>query len=139
MCAQWLTMPRNLIFLALHFSISKRMLIDLRYWVRGDPRSSYQVYSSFVPAPLTLRFVPQFTRHQHWRRECRSLLARPIVNVGVLCADGTSNFDRLNARKSLRRRTRQPDQHILPVISSLHEAQSQTRRDQGQLLVSHRS
>ena len=50
-------------------------------------------------------------------------------------ADGTSYLDRLNARKSLRRRTRQPDQHILPVISSLHEAQSQTRGDHGELLV----
>ncbi|KAI0714548.1 hypothetical protein C8Q76DRAFT_727080 [Earliella scabrosa] len=69
----WLIMPRNLIFLALHFSISK-------------------LYA-------------------------------------------TSTLATLNARKSLRRRTRQPDQHILPVISSLHEAQSQTRGDHGELLV----
>ena len=39
--------------------------------------------------------------------------------------------DRLNARKSLRKRTRQPYPHILPVLSSLHEAQSQTRRGDG--------
>ncbi|KAI0756065.1 hypothetical protein C8Q80DRAFT_1126243 [Daedaleopsis nitida] len=68
----WLTMPRNLIFLALHFSISK-------------------LYA-------------------------------------------TSTLATLNARKSLRRRTRQPDQHILPMISSLHEAQSQTQREPGELL-----
>ncbi|KAI0652742.1 hypothetical protein C8Q79DRAFT_939173 [Trametes meyenii] len=63
----WLTMPRNLIFLALHFSISK-------------------LYA-------------------------------------------TSTLATLNARKSLRRRTNKSDDHVLPVISSLHEAQSQTQRD----------
>ncbi|KAI1786823.1 hypothetical protein LXA43DRAFT_752308 [Ganoderma leucocontextum] len=66
----WLTMPRNLVFLALHFSISK-------------------LYA-------------------------------------------TSTLATLNARKSLRKRTRQPDQHILPIISSLHEAQSQTQREPGE-------
>ncbi|TBU26595.1 hypothetical protein BD311DRAFT_762073 [Dichomitus squalens] len=69
----WLTMPRNLIFLALHFSIPK-------------------LYA-------------------------------------------TSTLATLNARKSLRRRTYPPDQHILPVISflpSLPEAQSQTQRDLGE-------
>ncbi|KAH9911269.1 uncharacterized protein BXZ73DRAFT_108135 [Epithele typhae] len=58
----WLSMPRNLIFLALHFSISK-------------------LYA-------------------------------------------TSTLATLNARKSLRRRTRQAHQHVLPVISSLHESQT---------------
>ena len=44
-------------------------------------------------------------------------------------------FDRLNARKSLRKRTRPSDQHILPIISSLHEAQSQTQRGPGESTV----
>ncbi|TBU48252.1 hypothetical protein BD309DRAFT_949988 [Dichomitus squalens] len=69
----WLTMPQNLIFLALHFSIPK-------------------LYA-------------------------------------------TSTLATLNARKSLRRRTYPPDQHILPVISSLPslpKAQSQTQRDLGE-------
>ncbi|KAI9069690.1 hypothetical protein FKP32DRAFT_1671168 [Trametes sanguinea] len=62
----WLAMPRNLIFLALHFSISK-------------------LYA-------------------------------------------TSTLATLNARKSLRRRTNKFDDHALPVISSLHDLESQTRR-----------
>ncbi|CDO76917.1 hypothetical protein BN946_scf184398.g5 [Trametes cinnabarina] len=62
----WLVMPRNLIFLALHFSISK-------------------LYA-------------------------------------------TSTLATLNARKSLRRRTTKFDDHALPVISSLHDVESQTRR-----------
>ncbi|KAJ3006509.1 hypothetical protein NUW54_g3909 [Trametes sanguinea] len=62
----WLVMPRNLIFLALHFSISK-------------------LYA-------------------------------------------TSTLATLNARKSLRRRTNKFDDHALPVISSLHDLESQTRR-----------
>ncbi|KAI0328457.1 hypothetical protein GY45DRAFT_1003362 [Cubamyces sp. BRFM 1775] len=63
----WLVMPRNLIFLALHFSISK-------------------LYA-------------------------------------------TSTLATLNARKSLRRRTNKLDDHVLPVISSLHDLQSHTQRD----------
>ncbi|KAH9884645.1 hypothetical protein C8Q73DRAFT_351998 [Cubamyces lactineus] len=63
----WLVMPRNLIFLALHFSISK-------------------LYA-------------------------------------------TSTLATLNARKSLRRRTNKLVDHILPVISSLHDIQSHTQRD----------
>ncbi|KAI0658282.1 hypothetical protein C8Q70DRAFT_917875 [Cubamyces menziesii] len=63
----WLVMPRNLIFLALHFSISK-------------------LYA-------------------------------------------TSTLATLNARKSLRRRTNKLDDHVLPVISSLHDIQSHTQRD----------
>ncbi|KAM5533530.1 hypothetical protein V8D89_012809 [Ganoderma adspersum] len=69
----WLTMPRNLVFLALHFCISK-------------------LYA-------------------------------------------TSTLATLNARKSLRKRTRPSDQHILPIISSLHEAQSQTQRGPGESTV----
>ncbi|KAJ8495068.1 hypothetical protein ONZ51_g1910 [Trametes cubensis] len=65
--SQWLVMPRNLIFLALHFSISK-------------------LYA-------------------------------------------TSTLATLNARKSLRRRTNKLDDHVLPVISSLHDIQSHTQRD----------
>ncbi|EIW63753.1 uncharacterized protein TRAVEDRAFT_54927 [Trametes versicolor FP-101664 SS1] len=68
----WLAMPRNLIFLALHFSISK-------------------LYA-------------------------------------------TSTLATLNARKSLRRRTHKVDDHILPVISSLHEAQSATQREREDIL-----
>ncbi|KAI0370119.1 hypothetical protein BV20DRAFT_1076209 [Pilatotrama ljubarskyi] len=68
----WLVMPRNLIFLALHFSISKRTSTDLP--------------------------------------------------------------ERLNARKSLRRRTRNADDHILPMISSLHEAQSETQQERPDVL-----
>ncbi|KAI0352217.1 hypothetical protein OH77DRAFT_1460656 [Trametes cingulata] len=68
----WLVMPRNLIFLALHFSISK-------------------LYA-------------------------------------------TSTLATLNARKSLRRRTRNADDHILPMISSLHEAQSETQQERPDLL-----
>ncbi|KAL1950915.1 hypothetical protein VTO73DRAFT_64 [Trametes versicolor] len=68
----WLAMPRNLIFLALHFSISK-------------------LYA-------------------------------------------TSTLATLNARKSLRRRTHKVDDHILPVISSLHEAQSATQREREDVL-----
>ncbi|KAI0829098.1 hypothetical protein BC628DRAFT_1362489 [Trametes gibbosa] len=70
----WLTMPRNLIFLALHFSISK-------------------LYA-------------------------------------------TSTLATLNARKSLRRRTHKSDDHVLPVISSLHEAQSATQGERDDVLES---
>ena len=50
---------------------------------------------------------------------------RPSIFVCSELTDGTM-LDSLNARKSLRRRTHQGDQHILPMISSLHEAQSET-------------
>ena len=53
----------------------------------------------------------------------------------LCCFDMTNDRDRLNARKSLRKRTRPSDQHILPIISSLHEAQSQTQRGPGECTV----
>ncbi|PIL31157.1 hypothetical protein GSI_05854 [Ganoderma sinense ZZ0214-1] len=64
-----------------------------------------------------------------------STVTDKLIDVVTLYTFETGLLTRLNARKSLRKRTRPSDQHILPIISSLHEAQSQTQRGPGESTV----